>query len=152
MQRGCGCCGGMSKTPKPEPVTLLTDRDGRRLDIVPDKKGYTFRVSVPGDGDDTPVLPVAQWCRGAIELLVKCPDARDKFGLVTATATDLSVTGRTLGSRRKWAAALTNVGSDYNGNIMLEWSSSKPLALYEIGAAFKAMIQRMSEMKAEGEY
>lgn len=130
------------------PITLLTTDAGCDVDIAlaPNKKGYTFRVIDPGNEDDEPVLTAAEWARVAIQLLVKCPDAIDVIGLCSATSDGLSVCGRTVSKRGKWEAHLTDYGSDQNGRTLLGWSSSRPLALWEIGAAFKAMIEQLSEM------
>lgn len=82
--------------------------------------------------------------------MVKCPDAKDTIGMVSTEVTPpLTVTGRTIGSRRKWEASLTDVGSDSSGRALLERSSSRPLAAFEIGHVFKALIAQLSEQEQD---
>ena len=133
---------------KPEPVTLLTT-DTARVDLIAVKRGFAFQVVQTGGEeeypDDTPALTPGEWCKVAIQLLVKCPDARDPLGLSTAEANSetapTTVTGKTIGSRRKWTAWFSDVGSDFHGDTLLEFTSSRPLDLVELGAVFKAAIR-----------
>lgn len=146
---------------KHTPITLLHTDGPRyggqyRVDIVPEKSGYTFRVceeTDDGDAEDNePTLTAEEWGRVAIQLLLKCPDAKDPIGLSSATADGFIATGRTVGKRGSWSASLTAVGGDYNGRTLLEWSSSRPLSVWELGKAFKAMIGRLSEMAAAEDF
>jgi hypothetical protein len=138
----------MATTKKNESIPLMTTADGYRVSLIPDRKGYTFQVTEPGEdgGDELAVLTAAEWANAAIKLLVKCPDAKDPIGLVTAKADDLTVTGTTLVSKRKWTASFADVGTNQRGQTLLEWSSSRPLAQWEIGKAFKATIGRLDEI------
>jgi hypothetical protein len=137
---------------KNKPVTLLETSD-ERVELVRLKSGYTFRV-VGSDGDvevgvENAAITADEWCQVAIQLLLKCPDARDPIGLVSTTCDDLVVTGKTLGRQRKWTASLSDVGNNFNGFSLLEWSTSRPLDLIEIGGVFKAIIKRLDQIKKE---
>jgi hypothetical protein len=130
-------------------LDLITSSDGYQVSLIKQgKKGYTFQVFEPGEdaGDILPALTAAEWASAAIRLLVNCPDARDTIGLVTATADGLVVTGKTLPNPRKWTVTFTDVGSDQQGRTLLEWSSSRPLAIYEFGPVFKSIVPRFDEM------
>jgi hypothetical protein len=141
----------MATKTKPTRIELMTTSDGEPIALVPEGKGYIFQATERGSGEEIPVaLTAAEWGQLAIKLLLKCPEAKDMIGLVSAKAEGLTVTGTTLPSRRKWTATFTDVGSDQNGRGILEWESSRPLALYEIGKVFKAAIARLSEL-ADGE-
>jgi hypothetical protein len=145
--------------PTPPPIDLLTTEDGQRVVLVAEKEGYTFRVlpaepeddDQPGEDDEpeSVALTASEWGRVAIQLLVKCPDAKDPIGLTSATADVLHVTGKTLGRRGQWTASLTDVGSGQDGRVLLEWHSSRPLAQFEIGRVFRTIIERLSKLADE---
>lgn len=131
-----------------KPITLFTTDNG--TDVLLVSKGRRFVFQVGGDEDDEPALTADEWGRVAVQLLVKCPDSRNPLGLASAVSTGLAVEGKTLGNRRKWTASLVEIGGDYNGRMLLAWQANRPLALCEIGAAFKAMIKELDDRaKAE---
>lgn len=137
---------------KHPPITLL-ETDDQRIELVQVKGGVALRA-VGDDGDvevgvEGPTLTAAEWCQVGIELVRQCPSARDILGLVTTEFTEpFTVTGRTLGKRRAWQAWLTEIGDDYDGRLLLEWSSSRPLAEYEVGAVFKALIGPLGKLES----
>jgi hypothetical protein len=147
MNGGRGGSAGMARA-KREPVLLLETSD-MRVELVQIKSAYTFRVITSDDDDGSipPALTADEWCRVAIQLLSKCPDSKDPIGLVSATCENLTVTGKTIGRRGTWKAWLSDVGSDFNGHSLLEWSTSRPLDLIEIGGVFKAAIKRLSDIE-----
>ena len=135
--------------PKHPPILLLTTDSGHTLEIARAKSGFTFCVRDDHGHEEGPSLTSEEWCSAAIQLLLKCPDAKDTLGVVTATVDgdrDIFATGKTLGRRRMWTATFRDVGTTSDGGILLEWSSSRPLELFEIGAVFKVAIKRLESI------